>query len=624
MLAALEQRFPADTRMMKAHEFNSDGDTLLFYTYEYPPGQPLPDAYEIPLYSAEYSKETGLEYLALGDSFTSGEGDIEKKPDGSPYYLAGTEKNRQCHQSSRSYPYLLIDKVGMSASRMHSVACSGAQILPDYIGNYEDYNGQGQRLSNESTDEKEASKTAALSNFTPGFVPQIEFIKKYHPKTITIMGGGNDVGFASILEYCATPTWQGAFLADTCGYALKGHPLRKALAQTIQSQYDYTLTLLRKIRQASPETTVYVVGYPSFISENPMALCLNSALLDSNEREMINEAVTFMNTMLKDAAISSGVRYVTIQDSLRGGRMCEGSEYMTGLIDIKFDRMTYETDSFHPNAEAHRKFAETITSQGFSIGIDRNNPPLTQPIDLVTPDYFDGASKTQTAQVVMTDDTAVERRELNMRIPGDLLASNEKVRLTIYSDPVTLPTLTTAADGSLNQTVALPDSIKPGRHVLVLDALSPSGEPIEYFQFLTVASKSLNDQDGDGIVDDVDPCQFITSWIDEATNSDVCRIRTDIPKQPAAQTGSNATAGKTEQSASSSTRPVVSRSASADSRKTGSDDAVTSAAPRVLGASTARTAERQPKAAGWPMYVEVGLLVSTATIGYVIVRAIRN
>ncbi len=57
------------------------------------------------------------QYLALGDSFASGEGTFN--------YIAGTEDGpNQCHQSIFSYPYLMQSNVGETAS----VACSGAKI----------------------------------------------------------------------------------------------------------------------------------------------------------------------------------------------------------------------------------------------------------------------------------------------------------------------------------------------------------------------------------------------------------------------------------------------------------------------------------------------------------------
>ena len=43
----------------------------------------------------------------------------------------------------------------------------------------------------------------ALNEMIPGRVKQIEFVKKYQPKVITLTAGGNDAGFGAKLTLCA-------------------------------------------------------------------------------------------------------------------------------------------------------------------------------------------------------------------------------------------------------------------------------------------------------------------------------------------------------------------------------------------------------------------------------------
>ncbi|AHB42226.1 hypothetical protein RAAC3_TM7C00001G0369 [Candidatus Saccharibacteria bacterium RAAC3_TM7_1] len=234
---ALNQRYtPQLARGMSASGFNLDGDTLYFdnYVYEDENDWMNPTVYRTPLYAGGYRADDGLDYLALGDSYASGEGDIETKSDGSTYYSGGTEKKGQCHVSNRSYPFLLRDDKDISPTRMHSVACSGAEVLPDYVSVAETYLGQGKRLASLSPSDRKTVKDGALGSFAPGNLPQLEFVKKYRPKVITLMGGGNDVGFARILQYCATPSWEGIFVQQylrVCGrrqpfahYAGTKHP----------------------------------------------------------------------------------------------------------------------------------------------------------------------------------------------------------------------------------------------------------------------------------------------------------------------------------------------------------------------------------------------------------------
>ena len=80
---------------------------------------------------------------------------------------------------------------------MKSVACSGAQVLPDFNGRVDNYYGQSRRLINDS--DIDDTRQKSLISFIPGYIPQLEFVKRYKPKLVTFTGGGNDVGFAEIL-----------------------------------------------------------------------------------------------------------------------------------------------------------------------------------------------------------------------------------------------------------------------------------------------------------------------------------------------------------------------------------------------------------------------------------------
>jgi len=638
---ALIRKFTAgQARSMRASGFSNDGDALYFdqYVYEDENDWMNPTVYRTPLYAGGYIKNRSIEYIALGDSFTSGEGDIEKKTDGSSYYLPGTANKGECHMSNRSYPFLLSEEKAISLSRMYSVACSGAQILPDYMAPPDSYLGQGNRLKSTSGTTLESVKQTALSDFTPGLIPQLEFVKKYQPKVITLMGGGNDVGFGSILEYCASPTREMIVTDDTCGYAIEGHSLRKMFAQTIQNQYGYTLLLLQKIKQASPATTIYIVGYPSFISDKPGVNCFNSAALDSSERQMINEGITFMNTMLKDAATSMGAHYIDIQDTLEGGRLCEGSEYVTGLSDIRFDMDNHGAEIFHPNAKAHEKFAERILAKGFQVEAGLNTETLSTPVELGIPSYFSGADQVQTVQNDITDDVATEQSTIPLMIANSSLASGSEATLTMYSNAISLGKVTVSSNGALSTEVALPDTLKPGRHILVLDGFSPSGEPLQFFQFVTIVSKTQNDADGDGVVDTDDPCTFITTWIDEIAGKDVCKQAISVsntennnttPQSRQNQQSDTSDIGLSDSSTSSISKPAGYASKNDNARNEQKDRSSINTGTHddtaVLGVQASTDDGLEEREDNSLLKIFGGAItISTLLLGYGIVRLLRR
>ena len=97
---------------------------------------------------------SGIDYLALGDSYSSGEGDVERKDDGTSYYTLTSAGIGGCHISTRSYPFLLKQYNDISDEMMSSLACAGARLSKDYYGLSEGYLGQGDRLKDEVEEDR--------------------------------------------------------------------------------------------------------------------------------------------------------------------------------------------------------------------------------------------------------------------------------------------------------------------------------------------------------------------------------------------------------------------------------------------------------------------------------------
>ncbi len=456
-----------------------------------------------------------LDYLALGDSFSSGEGDIGRKVDGSSYYLAGTESgDDNCHISSRSYPYRLHSLWEIRANDMKSVACSGARVVADYGVYKGEYLGQDDRLVDRGN--TKALQDGALQNFQPGYVQQIEFVKKYRPKMITLTGGGNDVGFARILEHCVsfhTSDFM-PFTNTTCEYAKPGSSLNKMIYKAIDTQYIPLTQFVDEVAKVSPHTRVVLVGYPSFIAEYNGMLCMgNVGVLNIDEMRFINQATHYLNEVLKKVAQDKDIEYVDVTDSLHGGRMCEGSEYVTDVAKaLAFQARTAEL--FHPNAEGHRKIAQAIYDS--RVYTTKHVPTSTYEPPLHTPTYQ--------KPLYASDAPIYYGEQAQIASEQGLLQPGTSYSLAAFSEPKHLGTFTAQPDGSASATVSLA-SVPPGRHTLVLEGMAPDGTPVTYYQFIEV-HYSADDADGDGISDADDKCHFISHWYDESTRKDVCAADT--------------------------------------------------------------------------------------------------
>lgn len=472
-----------------------------------------------------------IDYLALGDSYSSGEGDIVSGS--SHFYIAGTEGRGQCHLSRRSYPYALQKLWSVEASFMRSVACSGAKMLRDYMAITENYNGQTGQFKDEPNEVRLSEGAKAVTNFLPGIIPQLEFVRKYKPKVITLNGGGNDVGFADILRYCATPTWQGLFVSDTCSYA-SDESARNRLLHTIHNQYGITSILIGKIRAESPMTKIYIIGYPQFIAQPLVTCAYNAAALDGREREMIRSMVSEMNDVLYRAAVDGGVTFVDIEDSLEGGQLCQGSRYVTGLHDLSTS-MVMNSDiqnAFHPNAAGHLRIAQSIYSQApqpFSA-------PDVSSRDSAKDGAFYNEAPTTQRQLLSSEVIALSSRFM-VANRESVFKPGSSVSLSIHSNPVSLGSVRTNEHGAFSADVVLPEEVGMGFHTLIAEGVSYAGEPIILYQYITVTSDTANDADGDGIPDVQDRCLFIEEWYDEVGGLNICVTREGLDGPQIAQGG---------------------------------------------------------------------------------------
>ena len=497
VLSADEHRnysFPASTL-----QYNEDEQTIRY-------SSTTSDHSETVVYRKPgYESPKRIQYLALGDSYSSGEGDVTNG------YIRGTESPKQCHLSPRSYPFLLRNKWSVSRDKMESVACSGAEVGKDYMSNVDRYNGQDNRLAGDPY--SDFTKKRALEKFTPGIVPQIEFVKRYKPETITLTGGGNDIGFGRILRECAGKP-------GTCSYAGDSES-REVIINTIYDHYDVMRDLISKIQAASPSTKIIIVGYPQFTAHSASGCGLNAGMLNTLEKHWIWSWVSSYNDRLKTVAADAGVFYADVKNSLVGGRLCESHRYVTGLHDLTISKLWNKNtqELFHPNAAGHAKMAETIYEQYPSVNPVQKSV-VTMSLSTDKPENYQISRKTE---LTKDPDLLTKRGRISIVQPPVTFEPGSNVEIKMFSDPVVLGSAIAGEDGSFSFETTLPESIDIGHHFLMVKGKTFSGEPMTLYQFVTVVSDTPNDADGDGIPDDEDSCPFIDQWFDETTGEDICR-----------------------------------------------------------------------------------------------------
>jgi lysophospholipase L1-like esterase len=250
---------------------------------------------------------SGTNYVALGDSYSSGEG----VPNASGQFLPGTNVASpadRCHRSAYAYSQVVAGTVGFPpASATSFWACSGAIIADYYHANVNDH--------------EPAQRSHLNSSVT----------------LVSLTMGGNDVEFPYIMGACLTLV--------NCQNAVG-----PAITLLINSTEPRLRALYSQILTDAPNAQVYILGYPRIVAASPSLVCQASGL-QASETTWIDSKVAQM-----DAAISQAIsevknprlHYVSTLHAFDGGEACStsgstGGSYMNGIV------AGHPFYSFHPN-----------------------------------------------------------------------------------------------------------------------------------------------------------------------------------------------------------------------------------------------------------------------------------
>lgn len=240
-------------------------------------------------------------YVAMGDSFQSGEG-------ASAYLPAAPGRPYRCHRSGNAYSQLLAARHRssvVSSPRDDFVACSGA-VIYDVTRN----------------------QLAALGSDVG---------------VVTIGIGGNDVRFSSIIKGCIFD-WR----LSCQGYLDEYFDLG-----LVRSRLD---ALYSQIRRRAPDAVVIVVGYPRIFTERRS--CPVGAF--RAERALINRAADRLDAAIASVARRHGFRFVDPRAAFAAHGVC--SDPSGRWINPYMREEDAVNGSFHPNAAGQRALADLVAA----------------------------------------------------------------------------------------------------------------------------------------------------------------------------------------------------------------------------------------------------------------------
>lgn len=460
----------------------------------------------------------GYNYLALGDSFASGEGAFV-------YRTPTDSKDNQCHLSGWAYPYLIGDS--LSKNKYGSVACSGA-TLRDISESSEDYDGQ---YRDEEIQKYRNDINDILANLTTAKITQITFIERLKPESVTISVGGNDIGFTDKLTSCI----MGVLADNTCfnEYSERAQALLEinAIIPELKRTYE-------QLKQNSGR--VYVVGYPQLI--DPDGNCAVNVRFNRAEADFANYLVHYLNEAIKTASAQAGVFYVDTEDVFYGHRLCETESedtYVHGLteaiknneaslLDTKYLQIdgirVIGKESFHPKPEGHLAYQDRILK--VTNNLTTPMPEAVTDTKIIWPAASDGYW-----QVIGYDgkpirtphkyDIMLDRMNLSESfrtvISAGRFMPNSPLTIEFHSDPVVVnKAFTSTADGGFDDEITIPGNIASGFHSIHILGQDKFGRNIDVYDYAWVGH-SYEDFDGDGVPDKDEGCVFISPF---GTDSD--------------------------------------------------------------------------------------------------------
>lgn len=416
--------------------------------------------------------------LVLGDSYSSGEGTADYVEND----YESADGTVRCHRSKSAYGGVVA---GDAAT---IIACSGA--LSWEMGS------------------KNVGTADQLSLLSLATKPDVVFL--------TI--GGNDIGFAGIVEQC--------FLGD-CSANETGHLSRIAAHSGWTETYERISQVVNQPKRLQHRdgrpVPVIVSPYPDPLWETTRGRCNAGAEIGDWIRNGFSLGIIrqFKGKEASEIGFSSrdiatGKRILAalntkVQESVEKARehgypiyyagttsgfalghsICEDDSYFVRLDPKSSVWRTMKGNGavqelFHPNKQGHRAWADALITWSQTQSVDptlEGQPlgPVQKPfVPLIWRPKADLGPKLQPVQPNLLYPAAPETpwlaptSDVNLKVNG--LAPGSRVLVTLRSEPIALGQISVGEDGVASGTLTLPSELSNGSHELIIEGYNEDFE----------------------------------------------------------------------------------------------------------------------------------------------------
>ncbi|KGN35469.1 hypothetical protein N803_06255 [Knoellia subterranea KCTC 19937] len=280
-------------------------------------------------------KALGGDYVALGDSFASGEGagdyhdgtNYDNRDDWNPGNW-GDDSHNRCRRSGSAYAEQTFSAFDFEGG-FTAAYCSGAT--------------QGDLHNPNDKNDNEEAQLNSLNDDT---------------SLVTMSIGGNDLGFSKVLTDCVLNGGGGVAWTDGCQAKWNDE-----LDQRIEDLKPELVALYTEIRERAPNARVIIMGYPRLFNDPPSQE-LNNMLFNEDQIWM-NGKADALNAMLREAAREAGVEFIDPTQAFLGHGVGapDGEQWINDLDWGGPGLSVTDPGSFHPNAQGHDAMAALLQEQ---------------------------------------------------------------------------------------------------------------------------------------------------------------------------------------------------------------------------------------------------------------------
>jgi hypothetical protein len=323
-----------------------------------------------------------VNYVAMGDSYSSGEGN-------SPYFPDSDTSTDSCHRSTEDAYPMQVTLSGQTtpiasttADGFNFIACSGAETtgIADeainpvldpsaaYPANETSYNLAG------NTDWGYTQHDAPWDeNGGPpeGMQADASYLTT-STALVTISIGGNDARFADVIFGCLTTSFvnndcsaDGWTLTRKSSGALDPEPMKQFEPTVISYLTAHLVQAYLAINDVAPSADIIVAGYPNIFPASPTSSCDSGSVLGKaaslsvNAQEMLNDFGTDLNNAISQAVAtvkSDGVdiQFVNPTAGFASHELCSGSSWFLPLS------LTNQASSYHPSPAGQQEYATLV------------------------------------------------------------------------------------------------------------------------------------------------------------------------------------------------------------------------------------------------------------------------